>query len=274
MLTAMGCQATHVSDPEAAAQALLALRPSLLLLDGRLEEAAALSAEASRDGSLVVVLATSADESAQINALNAGADDILARPVTLTVLAARIRALVRRTQLSGRRDDPPEAPPGWSVDVARRLATSRHGIAVPLPFQQAALLQLLIQSRAAVVSPMDILASPGFERMSDESVRVCMYRLRRRLMAVDPVDPIRTVYGRGYAYVGHLVGSENDHDEGGRNAVDRNGDGALSRPQAEALRQVGSPSPKRAGGPAPVLPASFGGVPRGQVAQRLRDGRP
>ncbi len=272
MLTAMGCQATHVSDPEAAAQALVALRPSLLLLDGRLEEAAVLSAQASRDGSLVVVLATSADESAQINALNAGADDILARPVTLTVLAARIRALVRRTQLNGRRDDPPEAPPGWSVDVARRLATSRHGIAVPLPFQQAALLQLLIESRAAVVSPTDILASPGFERMSDESVRVCMCRLRRRLMAVDPADPIRTVYGRGYAYVGHLVGAEDDPEEQERNAVDRKADGAFFRPQAEAPRQAGPSTPGPAGGPTPVLPASFGGAPRVQSAQGLRDG--
>jgi DNA-binding response OmpR family regulator len=141
----------------------------------------------------VIMLTASGTVADKVEGLSLGADDYLPKPFAFAELAARVRAL-------GRRSTPP-APPvliaaGIALDPARRTVT-REGQPVELTRKEFGVLEVLLAARGAVVSSEELL-----DRVWDENadpftttVRVTVMTLRRKLG--DP-PVVETVVGAGY----------------------------------------------------------------------------
>jgi two-component system OmpR family response regulator/two-component system response regulator QseB len=128
----------------------------------------------------------------RITGLDSGADDYLTKPFDLHELAARLRALVRRSH--------GQAAPRLSVgpveiDPAARSA-SFEGRPVELSAREFALLQALALNAGRVLSRAQLeQALYGWgEEVGSNAIEVHIHHLRRKLSA----ELIRTVRGVGY----------------------------------------------------------------------------
>ncbi len=141
----------------------------------------------------ILMLTAAAAVHDRIEGLDLGADDYLAKPFDFGELRARIRALGRRVH--------PAAQPvlergGVRLDAARRGA-ARDGRVLDLTRKEFAVLQVLLESAGAVVSPEELLDHAWDEHTDPFTnvVRVTIMKLRKSLG-----DPplIETVRGVGY----------------------------------------------------------------------------
>jgi DNA-binding response OmpR family regulator len=143
--------------------------------------------------SRVLMLTAASTVKDRVDGLGLGADDYLPKPFDVTELAARVRAL-------GRRSTPPIPPTlayqDITLDPARRVA-SRAGRRLDLSPKEFALLDCLLASPGVVLSAEQLL-----ERVWDEfadpftsAVKHTMHRLRAKLG--DP-PVIHTVREGGY----------------------------------------------------------------------------
>jgi DNA-binding response OmpR family regulator len=143
-----------------------------------------------------VLMLTARDGPADIvSGLDAGADDYLAKPFSIEVLLARLRAVSRR-------GDAPRA--AWleirevKLDPASRSVTCA-GHAVSLTPLEYKLLELLMRNRGRAVSRDSILESVwGFDHeVSQNNLEVFVRQLRHK---VDTREPklIHTLRGFGY----------------------------------------------------------------------------
>jgi DNA-binding response OmpR family regulator len=128
-----------------------------------------------------------------VDGLGLGADDYMAKPVVLAELAARLRALARRTGV-------PQADVlvrgDLVVEPSSRMVT-RSARAVVLTGREFDLLEELLRADGRVVAtsaPRRRLWETRRE-VTDNTVRVTMLRLRRKL---GEPSPIETVTGVGY----------------------------------------------------------------------------
>lgn len=145
---------------------------------------------------VLMLTARAADEDA-VQALDAGADDHLAKPFSIETLAARLRALLRR----GPAPDPEAmAHAGIALDPATRAAT-RDGRALRLGPTEYRLLATLLRRPGRVFSRAELLAAVWGEGLHVEprTVDVHVLRLRRALNRPGEADPLRTIRGVGYA---------------------------------------------------------------------------
>jgi two-component system response regulator QseB len=141
---------------------------------------------------VLILTARDALES-RVEGLDAGADDYLVKPVALEELAARLRAITRRSR--GR----PETV--WrhgdlAYTPAARTATWR-GAPVDLTAREAMLLELFLANPGRVLSRQQIQDSLyGWgEEIESNALEVYVHHLRRKLSP----RIVRTVRGLGYA---------------------------------------------------------------------------
>ncbi len=147
-----------------------------------------------RSGNKVPVLILTARDAVEdrIKGLDAGADDYVIKPFDLHELAARLRALVRRS--SG------EAAPNLCVgkielDPAARSVRYR-GQPIDLSLREFALLQELMLNAGRVLSREQLaqrLYAWG-EEIESNAIEVHVHHLRRKLAP----ELVRTVRGVGY----------------------------------------------------------------------------
>lgn len=144
---------------------------------------------------LPILILTARDGVEQrIEGLDAGADDYLVKPITVDELAARLRALLRRT--AG------QAQAAWQhgalhYDPATKVVQWR-GVAVDLTARELALLEALLSQSQRVLSKAHLL-----EKLYDWSaaepesnaLEVHVHHLRRKIHP----GIVRTVRGVGYA---------------------------------------------------------------------------
>ena len=148
----------------------------------------------------VVVLSARTGEMDKIEALDAGADDYLAKPFGVGELLARVRATRRRSAGVASEDAAPFRFGDVEVDLARR--TVRKGGAVlhltPIEFR---LLALLVNNAGRVLTHRQILREvwgPAYVE-HEHYVRVHMGHLRRKLEA-DPARPVHLVTETAVGY--------------------------------------------------------------------------
>lgn len=147
----------------------------------------------------VLVLSARSQESQKIEALDAGADDFLAKPFGVGELLARVRAMLRRAGA------PPKASPAFTVGglvydrATRELRVD--GELVRLTPRETALFDTLASRAGKVVTHRQLLSEVwGAEHVDQlQYLRIYMGHLRSKIEA-DPAEPryLLTELGVGY----------------------------------------------------------------------------
>ena len=142
-----------------------------------------------------------------------GADDYVAKPFSLRLLLARIRAVLRRS--AARRPQPAGALTledelaGEVIERGRlQMDPARHhvtwgGRPISLTVTEFLLLEALAQHPGVIKSRNQLMdaAYPDDVFVDDRTVDSHIKRMRRKFRAVDPTfSAIETLYGAGYSF--------------------------------------------------------------------------
>jgi two-component system, OmpR family, manganese sensing response regulator len=131
--------------------------------------------------------------------LDAGADDYLVKPFELRELLARVRALLRRGQIS----DPARTQSklhldDLELDLDNQLAYL-NGRSIELSEKETQLLGYLMQHPGQVLTHSQIQSYLWGENSPNSNVLAALVRLLRRKIEVKgSPELIQTVYGKGY----------------------------------------------------------------------------
>lgn len=150
----------------------------------------------------ILFLSSASDNMNIVMAVQMGGDDFVAKPFDLSVLTAKVQALLRRTYDFG-----PAAPLlecGGAVlnlsDASLTVGQAR----VELTKNEFRILRLLMEHRGEIVSREAIMtclwASDSF--VDDNTLAVNINRLRKKLAGAGLADFIRTRKGAGYQVEG------------------------------------------------------------------------
>ncbi len=182
---------------EAALSAIAAAPPDVLILDVGLPGIDGIEvcrvARRSHPGLAILMLTARSSELDEVLGLDAGADDYVTKPFQLSVLLARVRALLRRDGSSPRLE-----AAGVRVDPGARRAW-RDGRELELSPKEFDLLALLLGGAGRVLERDRIMHEVWDENWwgSTKTLDVHMGTLRRKLG--DP-SPITTVRGVGFRF--------------------------------------------------------------------------
>jgi two-component system phosphate regulon response regulator PhoB len=146
----------------------------------------------------IIMLTARGEESDRIRGLDTGADDYVIKPFSMTELAARVRAVLRRLR------------PGLAEDRVRRgdividrveHRVRRGGTEIHLGPTEFRLLDYLMQHPGRVFSREQLLDAVWGSDVYVEArtVDVHIGRLRKALGVTEDSDPIRTVRSAGYS---------------------------------------------------------------------------
>ncbi|HEY71164.1 MAG TPA: response regulator transcription factor [Anaerolineae bacterium] len=195
-----------VEVAEDGAQALEKIRsldPDLVILDIMLPEIDGFEVcrRVRNDSDVPIIMLTARDEDIdKIVGLELGADDYLTKPFNPRELAARVKAILRRTERSPQVDSRPVVIGNVSIDPARREVTVA-GDAVNLRAKEFDLLLTFAEHKGLVLSREQLLKLVwGFDFYGQtRTVDVHVAHLRKRLAKGN--IQIETVTGVGYKLV-------------------------------------------------------------------------
>ena len=146
----------------------------------------------------IIMLTARGEETDRVRGLDTGADDYIVKPVSMTELAARIRAVLRRVR-PGLADDVIRHGDIVLDRVAHRVRRAEREVHLgPTEFR---LLDHLMQNPRRVFSREQLLDTVWGADIYVEArtVDVHVGRLRKALMQDGGDDPIRTVRSAGYS---------------------------------------------------------------------------
>jgi two-component system response regulator ChvI len=216
-LQAEGFDTRIYADGQTALRALLENPPDLAIFDIKMPrmDGHDLLRRLREKSALPVIFLTSMDEEPdEALGLALGADDYIAKPFSQRLLIARIRAILRRTELVGRSTEnapPPDEPLPEPIQRGRlTMDPARHavlwdGMAVSLTVTEFLILEALA-TRPGVVKSRNQLMDAAYSDdifVDDRTIDSHIKRLRRKFRAVDPAfAAIDTLYGAGYSFAG------------------------------------------------------------------------
>lgn len=155
----------------------------------------------------VIILSARGQDHDKVAGLELGADDYVTKPFGLAELAARLRAVLRRTRPESAEDRDIYEFPSLTVDF-KRFTVLRDGEEHQLSAYEAGILRLLIQRRGEVVTRGDLLTKVwGYVHLpTTRTVDNHIARLRKKVEhnADRPVHVV-TVHGIGYRFESELV---------------------------------------------------------------------
>jgi two-component system response regulator ChvI len=211
-LQAEGFATRVYSDGETALKALVENPPDLAVLDVKMPrmDGMELLRRLREKSDLPIIFLTSKDEELdEALGLAMGADDYIAKPFSQRLLIARIRAILRRSDLRATPSEEEVAEEPVQL-VRGRLAMdpARHRVnwdakEVTLTVTEFMLLEALAQ-RPGVVKSRNQLMDVAYQDdiyVDDRTIDSHIKRLRRKFRAVDPeFKAIETLYGVGYRF--------------------------------------------------------------------------
>ena len=149
----------------------------------------------------ILVLSGRTDQTDKVEALDAGADDYVTKPFGIDELLARMRAVLRRSNVA--QDQPVVTVGGAVVDLAAKRVTLENGDDIRLTPTEWHLLEVLVRNPGKLMSQRQLLTEvwgPGYETAGG-NLRFYMGQLRRKLEP-DPARPkhLLTEPGMGYRF--------------------------------------------------------------------------
>lgn len=198
---AWGLEAKCVQDFQNVLTEFLAYQPHLVLLDIGLpffngyywcEKIRTVSSVP------ILFLSSASDNMNIVMAMNMGADDFIAKPFDQNVLAAKIRAMLRRTY-----DFAPAAPVlehrGALLSTGDNTLTYQSE-KIELSKNEYRILLVLMKDKGKVVSREKLMQSlwETDSFVDDNTLTVNVNRLRKKLEAAGLHDFIKTKFGVGY----------------------------------------------------------------------------
>ncbi|WP_420143903.1 response regulator [Sphingobium sp.] len=210
-LQAEGFLTRIYSDPEGALKALLDNPADLAVFDikmPRMDGLELLRRLREKHQMPVIFLTSKADELDEALGLAMGADDYIAKPFSQRLLIARIRAILRRAEVS-RAPDATDEPVADPITRGRlEMDPARHrvkwdGQDVTLTVTEFLILETLAQ-RPGVVKNRNQLMDAAYQDdvyVDDRTIDSHIKRLRRKFREVDShFNAIDTLYGAGYRF--------------------------------------------------------------------------
>ena len=191
-----GYQVSRAYSGTEALLALSAARPDLVLLDLMLPGLSGEEVLPRTDGIPVIVLSAKADMDSKVSLLLGGAADYLTKPFDTRELLARITVALRKG-----------AQPGshvltWGplrLDAETRQAQA-DGTDIHLTRTEFAILRLLMENPARVITKSLLLdrISRDTPDCTENSLKMHVSNLRRKLREAGMDDPIEAVWGIGF----------------------------------------------------------------------------
>ncbi|HLM65844.1 MAG TPA: response regulator [Acidimicrobiales bacterium] len=149
----------------------------------------------------IVILSARGAEPDKIEALDAGADDYVAKPFGMGELMARLRAALRRATPAD--EMPVVETEHFRIDLAAKQATTPDGEPIRLTPTEWQIVEVLARNAGKLVAPRQLLQEVWGPAYGEESnyLRVHMAHVRRKLEPV-PGRPryILTEPGMGYRF--------------------------------------------------------------------------
>ncbi len=184
-LVGRGYAVATAADGVAALDQIIMHHPDLMVLDlamPRLDGLGVIRRVREWSQLPIVVLSVRDDDQSKVAALDAGADDYLTKPFSMTELLARIRVALRHAAQRETSPAPIIAVGELVVDVEGRVVTLA-GEEIHLTPTEFSLLRVLIQNADRVVTHRQLLRSvwgPGYEDDA-QTLRIFVAQLRRKL---------------------------------------------------------------------------------------------
>jgi len=159
----------------------------------------------------IIMVTARAEEGDKLMGLDVGADDYIVKPFSLKELAARIRAVLRRSGKSSVGNGTEKAPSVITVKDIRldsdKMTVYRDGERLDLTSVQFEIFKLFISHPGRVFTRMQLLnafqedAYEGYERTIDVHIKNI-----RKIVERTPSKPeyIETVWGTGYRFAEEL----------------------------------------------------------------------
>lgn len=147
----------------------------------------------------ILILTARASWQDKVKGLETGADDYLVKPFEYPELAARVKALLRRS-LKATSDVLKLG--ALNIDFSAQTARLNE-VVLELTTFEYRVLEYLVRERARVVSKQELsdYLYPHDEDRDSNVLEVLVGRLRRKLDPEGTLMPIETLRGRGYRFV-------------------------------------------------------------------------
>ena len=190
------CEGTH------AVEHILSANFSLVLLDLMLpgKDGLTICREVRSASDVPIIMLTAkVEEVDRLIGLELGADDYICKPFSPREVVARVRAILRRIA----RQSAPASPLPERISIDReRWQVVVDGRALDLTTREFCLLETLQARPGRVYSRAQLLelAYPDDAEVIDSTIDSHIKNIRGKIKAISGWEPIRSVYGVGYAF--------------------------------------------------------------------------
>jgi len=191
-----------------AVKLIKAEKPSLVLLDLMLPgiDGFDVCKEIKRDKDLqktsIIMLTAKGEELDKILGLELGADDYITKPFSVRELLARVKAVLRRTNVSSEMEDDVYDSQNLKVDFERHEVYA-NGEKIDLTLKEFELLQILIKNKGKILKRETLLDKIwGYEYIGETRTVDVHIRYLRKKIEEDDKNPrfIETIRGVGYRF--------------------------------------------------------------------------
>jgi len=157
----------------------------------------------------ILMLTAKGDDNDRILGLELGADDYLAKPFKHRELLARINAIFRRIAIVKNQTSSHSllSDEQLTINKVRINKATREVFCLEtlleLTGTEYLVLTYLVENHSKIIKKTELSEQVLHRKLSayDRTVDVHVGNVRRKLLAIDPVDKIKTVRGAGYVFL-------------------------------------------------------------------------
>ncbi|MGB0966076.1 MAG: response regulator transcription factor [Litorivicinus sp.] len=150
-------------------------------------------------GMPVVFISSRAEEIDQIFGLRLGAWDYLAKPISTLLLAEKVAAVLRQTQIETSSGVLQTA--GWTL-MPHKMRMEYNGRPANLTVTEFSIVEVLVNARGDIVTFDEMAQRTRQSVVTNNTLSTHIKHIRRKLKSLDPnFDALKSIYSRGYQWL-------------------------------------------------------------------------